>query len=253
MMPPRALSTPLNLYQWTLRTIIPRAEYHQNRYGRELEKATAGRWLDIGAGGQLHGGWQTRPQREVAAGATYLVGCDLELAQLARNPFLQGAIGADAEDLPFSDNSFDLVTANMVLEHLEEPRRVIIETFRVLRPGGHFVFVTPNKRHLAVTMASIVLNRRNRQKFAQRYEGRSAASVFPTYYRANTTTALRGLARDSGFVVIGLEVFSSFPIIRRPFPLTLFEALWIRAVMGFPALREFGSNIIGRLEKPATK
>jgi SAM-dependent methyltransferase len=240
----------LDLYHWTLRSVIPRAEYHQNRYGRELEKATAGRWLDIGAGGQIHGGWKTRPQRDLVTDTTYLIGCDLGLAQLTRNPFLQGAVGADAGDLPFSDSKFDLVTANMVLEHVKEPRRVFEEIFRVLRPGGHFVFVTPNKRHPAVTVASMLLNRRNRQKVAQRYEGRPAATVFPSYYRANTSTILRDLGRNSGFLVVELEVFSSFPTFRRPFALTLLEALWIRAVMGFPPLREFGSNILGRLEKP---
>ncbi len=46
--------------------------------------------------------------------------------------------------LQFKDNQFDAVTAIEVIEHLENPRRVVRELFRVLKPGGWCVLTTPN-------------------------------------------------------------------------------------------------------------
>src|SRR5687768_13123153 len=43
---------------------------------------------------------------------------------------------ADAEALPFSDQSFDLVYSWGVLHHSPDTQRAINEVFRVLRPGG---------------------------------------------------------------------------------------------------------------------
>jgi SAM-dependent methyltransferase len=47
---------------------------------------------------------------------------------------------ADAESLPFSDQSFDLVLGHAVLHHLPDLERAFNEFHRVLRPGGRIVF-----------------------------------------------------------------------------------------------------------------
>ncbi|MTI44473.1 demethylmenaquinone methyltransferase/2-methoxy-6-polyprenyl-1,4-benzoquinol methylase [Roseibium hamelinense] len=43
---------------------------------------------------------------------------------------------SDIRDLPFEDNSFDIVMCAHVLEHLPDPRMALTEMIRVLRPGG---------------------------------------------------------------------------------------------------------------------
>jgi len=53
-------------------------------------------------------------------------------------------IKADVESLPFSDGWFDLIYSAYVLEHLENPDRVINEAIRVLKAGGRLFFVAPN-------------------------------------------------------------------------------------------------------------
>jgi SAM-dependent methyltransferase len=50
------------------------------------------------------------------------------------------AARADAESLPFPDQSFDLVLGHAVLHHLPNLRRAFAEFHRVLRPGGRIVF-----------------------------------------------------------------------------------------------------------------
>lgn len=46
--------------------------------------------------------------------------------------------------LPFPDESFDVVVAGELLEHLRDPARLVDEAKRVLRPGGTFVASVPN-------------------------------------------------------------------------------------------------------------
>ncbi len=48
---------------------------------------------------------------------------------------------ATAEDLPFDDDSFDTVVSTLVLCTVDDPRRAIEETARVLRPGGKLLFL----------------------------------------------------------------------------------------------------------------
>lgn len=54
-------------------------------------------------------------------------------------------ICADLNDpLPMPDSSFDAVVAAEVIEHLENPRVMVRELFRLLKPGGVVILSTPN-------------------------------------------------------------------------------------------------------------
>ncbi|MBI2996281.1 MAG: class I SAM-dependent methyltransferase [Candidatus Melainabacteria bacterium] len=49
-----------------------------------------------------------------------------------------------AEALPFPSDSFDLIYSTNVLEHVQDPKKVLSESIRVLKPGGYLQFVIPN-------------------------------------------------------------------------------------------------------------
>jgi len=47
---------------------------------------------------------------------------------------------ADAEAIPYEDDTFDLVVGHAVLHHIPDVPKAMREIMRVLRPGGRFVF-----------------------------------------------------------------------------------------------------------------
>lgn len=53
---------------------------------------------------------------------------------------------ADAEALPYEGASFDRVYCSEVLEHVIDPKAVVAEMRRVLKPGGVAVVSVPNER-----------------------------------------------------------------------------------------------------------
>lgn len=93
--------------------------------------------------------------RDGALSATYaqgneIVGVDADREALAEAEQLGiETHWADLDDsLPFADESFDVVVAGELLEHLRDPRRVVADVRRVLRPGGTFVASVPNAYRL---------------------------------------------------------------------------------------------------------
>ncbi|MBK5284112.1 MAG: class I SAM-dependent methyltransferase [Bacteroidia bacterium] len=53
-------------------------------------------------------------------------------------------IRAAVPPLPFSDNSFDVITMFQFIEHLHERKKLLQECFRVLKQGGTLILTTPN-------------------------------------------------------------------------------------------------------------
>jgi SAM-dependent methyltransferase len=87
-----------------------------------------------------------------ARGGAVTTGVDLapSAIALARTNFeQQGLPGrfevADGEQLPFADDSFDCVYAHGVVQYTANPRRLVEECRRVLKPGGQAVFQVYNR------------------------------------------------------------------------------------------------------------
>lgn len=116
-------------------------------------------------------------------------------------------VRAVGERMPFVDESFDLIVCLWVLEHLKDPAATLAEVRRVLRPAGHFVFVTPNMRNplmLANRIGKALPELQRR--LVPRVYGREEADTFPVQYRVNTVEAIREHALRSGLDVYDLRV-----------------------------------------------
>jgi len=110
------------------------------------------------------------------------------------------------EALPFQNESFDLVVALWVLEHLARPEVVLSEIGRVLVPGGHLIFLTPNALHplIRANRLSQMLPALQRLLIPRLY-ARAEADTFRVRYRANTPARLRALAAAHGCRVASLR------------------------------------------------
>jgi SAM-dependent methyltransferase len=75
-------------------------------------------------------------------GATRIVGVDVETPHSKYIEFLK--FDLNNKGIPLPDNSFDLIIAIEVIEHLMYPDNMLREAWRLLKPGGYFVISTPN-------------------------------------------------------------------------------------------------------------
>lgn len=57
----------------------------------------------------------------------------------------------DLENQTFSDETFDLVVSQDVMEHLFRPDRAYSEIWRTLKPGGHYIHTFPIYKHMIAT------------------------------------------------------------------------------------------------------
>lgn len=143
------------------------AEAETARYAREPqieELVDFDRWRDCDVL-EAGCGIATDGIRFARAGARY-TGVDFSPAaiDLARRRFeLEGRdaqlLSATVTELPFADESFDLVYSNGVIHHLPETQRVVDEIRRVLRPGGKAIVMVYHRDSLNYLLTIMVVKR----------------------------------------------------------------------------------------------
>lgn len=244
------LRTKLLEVYWSMeRRIVPGLEYSGHRYEEHLLRwiPKNAQWLDVGCGRRLLPTWREKGERELVARASSLVGIDLDLGSLKDNITAHHRVFGPIDALPFQAGSFDVVTANMVVEHLENPAASFTEVARVLRQGGLFIFHTPNAKSLPTTLTRL-MPEAIKAPLARMFDGRKAADVFPTFYRCNTADDIARCAKAAGLVPAEVSFVSSTALFSVVLPVALIELLWIRAIER-ESRRHLRSNLIVVLRK----
>ncbi|MBN1872816.1 MAG: methyltransferase domain-containing protein [Anaerolineae bacterium] len=114
---------------------------------------------------------------------------------------------AISERLPFAPASFDIVVCSWVLEHVPDPAAIFKEITRVLRPGGRFIFLTPNARHPIPYLSRVLARLIQLQRYVvSRTYRRSIKDTFPVYYRANTPEIIDQAAVCAGLRLVHLTL-----------------------------------------------
>lgn len=101
---------------------------------------TGRRVLEVGCGlGMYTAQYRRRFNAEVEA-------FDVEFARVAQaRATTPHALIAAGEAMPYAANTFDVVIANEVIEHVADDRATVAEMVRVCRPGGRIVIFCPNR------------------------------------------------------------------------------------------------------------
>jgi ubiquinone/menaquinone biosynthesis C-methylase UbiE len=111
------------------------------KHRRELLAHASGNVLEIGFGTGLN-----LPYYPESVSKITTVDPNVGMNRLAKKRIKQSGIEVDqrvlgGERLPFDDNSFDAVVSTFTLCSVEDVSRALSEVYRVLKPGGRFLFL----------------------------------------------------------------------------------------------------------------
>jgi 2-polyprenyl-3-methyl-5-hydroxy-6-metoxy-1,4-benzoquinol methylase len=236
------------------RRILPHLRWNQEIWGETIGRylTHSVRWLDAGCGWRLLGKSLDPLENELVSRAGFVVGVDLDFPHLRKHVNISRRICSSLGSLPFSDASFDLVTCNMVVEHLPDPDTVFRELSRVLAPGGTLMVHTPNTWNYLVfanILAKKVLPRSMVSTLT--LDNRAPDDVYPTHYRANNVRALRNLGKSVNLQPEFVRFLTQPQPYSRFFaPAAFFELLLMAATMTRP-LDRFGATIVTVFRKQA--
>ena len=153
------------------------------------------RVLEVACG---RGGFVT----ELAGAAARVTGCDFSFSALcvARRKIAEASsdspvalVHGDVRQLPFADDSFDVIVSCETIEHVPDVRMAILEMHRVTRPGGKLFLTTPNYLNLTGLYELYARARRRKRNDDQPFDRRQC---FPQ---------IRRWIRGAGWKILGTD------------------------------------------------
>ncbi len=174
-------------------------------------------------------------------------GVDPEADVVHRNPFLKDIRTEFVEKMSFEDNFFDVVVSAWVLEHLSDPEKAFSEIYRVLKPGGVVIFLTPNVWNYNVWLIRLIPEKFH-SFLTQKLYGRQDNDTFPKAYKVNSLGKVRKVLKSVGFkeerlLTNGDPSYISFNNI------TFRIALFLEKILNIPIFRKYRVHIIGMFKK----
>jgi len=200
--------------------------------------------LEIGAG-------PSNPTSRFLSSLGKLHGVDPDASVRSNEALLEALVIRD-ERLPFPNEAFDCCVSNYVAEHIANPELHLAEVARVLRPGGAYVFRTPNRYHYVSLTASLTPHWVH-ELVANRLRNLSenAHCPYPTVYALNSESAIKRNASEAGLKVEELRLVEKEPSYGMS-SRALFLAFmcYERLVNASELLSSFRANIFAVLRKP---
>lgn len=138
------------------------------------------------------------------------------------------------EPTAFSNGSFDVIVSAEVIEHLENPRAVVREWFRLLKSGGLLLFSTPNNESLRSILALVCRGH---------YAAFGDAS-YPAHITPLLRKDIERILQEAGFQAPRF-FFSDCGTIPR-----LRQITWQRVSWGGLAGLRFSDNVLSVARKP---
>ena len=134
----------------------------------------------------------------------HFVGTDLHVPEPPLG-YLDDFVAADlcSPNPPISSGAFDLALSHFTIEHFADPKAALANLYRALRPGGHIVVTTVNRRNPLVG-AYLSLPERLQRRL-QPLVKRPGAVAHPLVGACNDPSSLRTALTAAGFEAIEVE------------------------------------------------
>jgi SAM-dependent methyltransferase len=109
-------------------------------------------------------------------------------------------INASLERAELPDDHFDVAYSFMVMEHVTNPDEFMRVVHRCLKPGGVYLFATPNGRHYFTRIASLLRKLHLDETVLRMTVGPASDEYhYPVHYRFNSERRIRQTAIKIGF------------------------------------------------------
>ncbi len=185
---------------------------------------------------------------------SHIIAVDVSASELEKNREVADRKVADVtRQIPIPDNSSDIVSSRYVLEHLRGVEHFAAEAFRVLKPGGVFITLFPNKlAPFSVINRILPVSLARRVAYALK-EQASEFGIFPAYYECCTPREYRRLLESKGFTAIDIKVAysqSSYFNFFMPLALIFLIYEWIISRLNLEGL---SAHVLICARKPVTE
>jgi ubiquinone/menaquinone biosynthesis C-methylase UbiE len=179
--------------------MIEKYQHYKEKYFRNLE----GRVVELGAGYGVNAEYHSRESRILLVEPSTEKHGKLNLA-FSKQGILPRLTWSPLEDLNFPDDSIDIVMDSLVLCSVSDPEETLREIYRVLKPGGRYIFL----EHIAGEPQGWLL---------------WFQSIFNTSWGwitsgCNCNRDIDTMIKNTGFSKVDMEYFISwkvFPLMRR--------------------------------------
>lgn len=167
----------------------------------------------LGAGANMLevGSGPSNPTSRFLATLGTLHGVDVTPELLDNDALARAWVFSD-DAYPVEDEVYDAAVSNWVVEHIDNPATHLREVARVLKPGGAYVFRTPNIYHYVTGISALTPHWFHRLVAnAVRGKAGEAHEPYPTVYAMNSESAVERHAVEAGFLVAHIELVEKEP------------------------------------------
>lgn len=231
-----------SLYRNKYKEINPKWEesttiYH-NLISNSVTKDTY--LLDVGCG-------HSDLLSDIYSKTQHTYGIDPDLSAINRNAQIRNLSKSFVEKMPFEDNFFDLVVCAWVLEHIRDPEKAFREIYRVLKPQGKVIFLTPNVLNYNVWIIRLIPERFHECIVSKLYN-RQEHDTFSKKYKINSPNKINRVLSSIGYKKVNLILngdpsYISFNLF------TFYIALLLEKILDIKIFRNFKVHIIGEYRK----
>lgn len=219
---------------YNLLNISTYARVFANLILEECQQRSAPRILDVGCGRGI--GRHVSLQREIKASAGEFWGLEPDRDVTPEEGLFDNFQHALMETAELSADYFDIAYSSMVMEHVEKPDEFLAAVGRCLKPGGVYLFLTPNAKSLVPRLTKLCRDLRIDEWSLRLVRGEQQVEEYhyPVQFRCNTPQQITRLAEQLGFAdpefafIEGSGSRNYFPGPLRPFYqlLLLKRRLW---------------------------